>query len=133
MASTPRVILLMIPFSGYDRGLLEGVARYCQLHGPWVFYLSGDYPEVPLPVVENLSGNLTGREYLSGLMRSSPLPDLRRWGATGVIGRIQTPAIARRILAAGLPLVGIDFSTEQTSARSPLSNASEIQADSHQA
>jgi LacI family transcriptional regulator len=133
MASTPRVILLMIPFSGYDRGLLEGVARYCQLHGPWVFYLSGDYPEVPLPVAENLSGNLTGREYLSGLMRSSPLPDLRRWGATGVIGRIQTPAIARRILAAGLPLVGIDFSTEQTSARSPLSNASEIQADSHQA
>lgn len=133
MASTPRVVLLMIPFSGYDRGLLDGIARYCQLHGPWVFYLSGDYPEVPLPVAENLSGNLTGREYLSGIMRSSPLPDLRRWGATGVIGRIQTAAIARRIRSAGVPLVGIDFSAEQQTARSPLSNAAEIRADSHRA
>lgn len=133
MANTPRVVLLMIPFSGYDRGLLDGVARYCQLHGPWVFYLSGDYPEVPLPFAENLSGNLTSREYLAGPLRSSPLPDLRRWGATGVIGRVQTPAIARRILSARLPLIGIDFSTQQITPRSPLAAASEIQADSHQA
>jgi len=133
MASTPRVVLLMIPFAGYDRGLLDGIARYCQLHGPWVFYLSGDYPEVPLPVMENLSGSLTGREYWSGMLRSSPLPDLRRWGATGVIGRVQTPAIARRIQAAGLPLVGIDFSAEQLARRSRLAEAAEIQADSHRA
>jgi LacI family transcriptional regulator len=133
MGNTPRVALLLIPFSGYDRGLLDGVARYCQLHGPWVFYLSGDDPQLPLPVAENLSGSLTSREYLSGLMRSSPLPDLRRWGATGVIGRIQSPAIARRILSARVPLIGIDFAAEQTAPESPLATASEIQADSRQA
>jgi LacI family transcriptional regulator len=133
MASTPRVVLLMVPFAGYDRGLLDGIARYCQLHGPWVFYLSGDYPEVPLPVAESVSGSLTGREYLAEFLRSSPLPDLRRWGATGVIGRVQTPAIARRIHATGLPLVGIDFSAEQLAPRGRLKQAAEILADSHRA
>jgi hypothetical protein len=53
MTKTPRVVLMMVPFAGYDRGLLEGIARYTHLHGPWVFYLSGDYPAVPLPASDN--------------------------------------------------------------------------------
>jgi LacI family transcriptional regulator len=61
------------------------------------------------------------------------LPSLRRWGATGVIGRIQSARIARKILAAGLPLIGIDLSQRQLASNSPLSGISEIHADSHQA
>ena len=48
MTDMPRVVLLMHPFAGYDRGLLEGIARYAQLHGPWVFCLAGEHPEVPI-------------------------------------------------------------------------------------
>ena len=119
MTKTPRVVLMMVPFAGYDRGLLEGIARYTHFHGPWVFYLSGDYPEVPLPSSDSLSGKLTGLEYVSGVVPATPLPSLRRWGATGVIGRIQSARIARKILAAGLPLIGIDLSRRQLASNSP--------------
>ena len=124
---------MMVPFAGYDRGLLEGIARYAHLHGPWVFYLSGDYPEVPLPTSDSLSGKLTGLEYISGVVGATPLPSLRRWGATGVIGRIQSAKVARKILAAGLPLIGIDSPHRQIASASPLSRISQVCVDSHQA
>ena len=133
MTETPRVVLMMVPFAGYDRGLLEGFARYTQLHRPWVFYLSGDYPEVPLPASDSLSGKFTGLEYVSGVLAATPLPSLRRWKATGVIGRIHSARIARKILAAGLPLIGIDLSQRQLAGEGPLSTISEIRADSARA
>jgi hypothetical protein len=34
---THRVVLLMVPFAGYDRGLLRGIAQYAEMHGPWMF------------------------------------------------------------------------------------------------
>ena len=81
MNETPRVVLLMIPFAGYDRGLLEGIARYAHLHGPWTFCLSGDFPEMPVPFSDSMSGNFVGLEYLSGMVTDMSLPNLRRWGA----------------------------------------------------
>ncbi len=33
----PRVLLLIEPSRGYERALLEGIARWSRLHGPWVF------------------------------------------------------------------------------------------------
>src|SRR5271170_3247258 len=105
MNDTPQVVLLMVPFAGFDRGLLDGIARYAQIHGPWVFYLSGDNPEVPLPASDSLSGKLTQLARVSGSVAPLPLPNLRKWGATGVVGRIQTSKIARKIVASGLPVI----------------------------
>lgn len=133
MSGTPRVALLMIPFAGYDRGLLEGIARYAQLHGPWVFFLSGDYPEVPLPTPDSLSGKFIGAEYMSSVVTGVSLPDLRRWGVNGFIGRIQSVKMAEKLLASGLPVIGVDL-PEQKSARGELlAKVSEICADSQHA
>jgi len=133
MNQTPRVVLSVIPFTGYDRGLLDGIARYAQLHGPWVFYFSGDYPELPPPIPDSLSGEFKGPEYVASEVAHTPFPHLRRWRATGVIGRIQSAAIARKILASGLPVVAIDLTTEQLQESNPLSKISEIRADSNRA
>jgi LacI family transcriptional regulator len=133
MAETPRVVLSVIPFTGYDRGLLDGIARYAQLHGPWVFYFSGDYPEVPLPAPDSLSGRFNGPEYVSEAVAPAPFPNLRKWKANGVIARIQSARVARKILASGLPVVAIDLTAEQLADDSPLSQVSEIRADSRRA
>ncbi len=132
MVQAPRVLLLMIPFAGYDRGLLEGIGADSQLHGPWVFYLSGDYPEGPVPATDSLSQAFTGREYMSSMVATAPLPNLRRWGASGAIGRFHSAKIARKILATGMPVIGIDLSDEHLRRDNPLSRISEIRAASHE-
>jgi LacI family transcriptional regulator len=133
MATARRVILHMIPFAGYDRGLLSGIARYSQIHGPWAFYVAGDNPGVPLPVPESRSGDLAGLDFLWGSMGNRSFPDLRQWKATGIIGRIQTPRLARRISASPLPVIWIDLSAEQLARRKRGPMVSEIRADSHTA
>jgi LacI family transcriptional regulator len=135
MADSPRVALLTIPFTGFDRGLIEGISRYAQLHGPWVFYLTGDPQEVPVPVPvpDSHSGVFRGN-FGGGRVSGEPdLPDFRRWKVTGIIGRIQSAKIARRILASGLPTIAIDLSREQLAANNPLAALSEIRAGSHPA
>jgi len=62
MAHIPRVILMIETSRAFGRGLLYGIARYSRIHGPWVFY----------------------REP-GGLEKS--LPDLKNWGADGIIMR----------------------------------------------
>lgn len=106
MGETPRVMLLMIPSSGYDRGLLEGITRYAQIHGPWVFYLSGDHPDVPLPLSDSFSGEMPKRMYLPDTAARQLIPNLRRWGVTGVIGRIQGSEMANKLMSSPLPVIG---------------------------
>lgn len=133
MENMPRVVLLMHPSAGYDRGLLEGIARFAQLHGPWVLFLSGDHPEVPVPTPDSFTGNFIGQEYMSSMMAGMPLPDLRRWGVNGLIGRIQSPKMARQLLSSGLPIIGIDLPEGTSACRKLLPNISEIRADSEKA
>lgn len=133
MPSTPQVVLLMVPFAGFDRGLLDGIARYAQLHGPWVFFLSGDDPRLPLPASDSVTGNATNLAGASQMLNMLPLPDLVRWGATGVIGRIHTRRIATRIAKAGIPVIAIDRSDELSKPDSPIANVSQIRAESHRA
>jgi LacI family transcriptional regulator len=104
----PKVALLVETALGYGRGLLRGIARYARLHGPWVFYLTpGDLLQV--------------------------LPKMEEWGGTGIIARIETPEIARAILATRLPVIALDLKREQLAADNPLSRLSEVCPDSHQA
>ena len=130
VASTPRVVLLMVPFTGFDQGLLEGIARYTQIHGPWVLYRPNDYPEVPSPASESTGGSFSGREYFSAVTAGYRLPSLRRWGATGVIGRVRTARLAQRVLQAGLPIVGIDLPQALVTSEGPLAQLSEIRTNS---
>lgn len=108
MAGTPRVALLVETSRGYGRALLRGIVRYSRLHGPWGFYLTpGDFAQV--------------------------LPRMRSWGGTGIIARIETPEVARAILAAGLPTIALDLSDAQLRAGQPLAAISEVASDSRAA
>jgi len=132
MTDMPRVVLLMHPFAGYDRGLLEGIARYAQLHGPWVFCLAGEHPEVPMPESDSTSDKM----FPVGSVRKHSRREsfsLRRLGAAGIIGRIQTPAIARTLLSSGLPVIAVDLTEKQLADGNPLSKISEICAYSQNA
>ena len=38
MFRAPKIILLIAPTRAFDRGLLQGIARYANEYGPWTFY-----------------------------------------------------------------------------------------------
>jgi LacI family transcriptional regulator len=38
MFRSPKIILLIAPTRAFDRGLLQGIARYANEYGPWTFY-----------------------------------------------------------------------------------------------
>ena len=108
MAGMPRVALLVETSRGYGRALLRGIVRYSRLHGPWAFYVTpGDFEQV--------------------------LPRMKSWGGTGIIARIETPEVARAILASGLPAIALDLSEDETRAGHPLGTLSEVASDSHSA
>jgi LacI family transcriptional regulator len=125
MGRTPRVVLLMDAVAGYDRCLGEGIARYSQIHGPWEFLLPGENPAIPWPFSDSIRGKDARAKYPVWLPNHSAFP-LHRLNANGVIGRIQTPAIGRTLLASGLPIIGIELSRAQLADRNPLSRISEI-------
>lgn len=104
----PKVALLVETSLGYGRGLLRGVVRYARLHGPWAFYITpGDLRQV--------------------------LPKMEEWGGTGIIARVETPQVAKAILATGLPVIALDLSYQQLAPGSPFAGVSEVCPDSHEA
>ncbi len=102
---TPRVALLIETARSYGRGMLRGIVRYSRLHGPWAFYLTpGDFAQA--------------------------LPQMKQWGGTGAIARIETPAVAKAILAANVPTIALDLSDLQRAPGNPLSQLSQVESDS---
>jgi LacI family transcriptional regulator len=117
---------------GYERGFLEGIARYARFHGPWIFDVPGMQPELSLatdgdrPSAKFLlprQGTVTHRSGYG-------LPDLRELGVSGFIGRIQNDAVARTVLNSGVPAIAMDLSAEQLAPDNPLSGLSEVHPDS---
>jgi LacI family transcriptional regulator len=124
-----RVVLLLYTNYDYDRLILQGIARYARLHGPWVFCTSGNDPLLPLPL--NESHNLaTFPKSRSKSRLKISLPFLKKWGATGIIGRIQTAELLDDILEARLPAVVLDPSSEQVQPGKPLAGIPQILPDS---
>ncbi|HEV2495513.1 MAG TPA: DNA-binding transcriptional regulator [Terriglobia bacterium] len=64
----------------YGRGLLRGILRYSRLRGPWSLYVAPGHLEQVLPRAKSWSGN-------------------------GIIARVRSAEMARRIRATGLPFV----------------------------
>lgn len=105
MAEVPKVALLVETARGYGREVLQGVLRYARLHGPWTFYVTpGDFAQ--------------------------DLPKMEEWGGTGIIARIETPQVAKAILATRLPVVALDLSESQLKPGSPWSRVSQLTSDS---
>ena len=108
MAQVPRVALLIETSRGYGRDLLRGIARYADLNGPWEFFLTpADFEQ--------------------------KLPDMKAWGGTGIIARIENMGLAKSIVASGLPVIGLDIPQEIANWTDPDTQLHEIASDSHEA
>ncbi len=105
MPGVPKVALLVETARGYGRDVLRGIVRYARLHGPWAFYVTpGDFEQA--------------------------LPKMEQWGGTGIIARVETPQVAKAILATRLPVVAMDLSEEQLTPKSPWSRVCQMTSDS---
>jgi len=133
MSDTPRVVLMMSPGGGYDRGLLRGIARFARNHGPWVFILAGDEPCMPMSMAAIAAVNSVKGVSLSSRCHDGLLLNLKKLGATGFIGRLNNPRVAEAVLASGLPAIAMDLTDNQLVEDNPLSRLSEICPDSHKA
>ena len=89
-------------------------------------------PSVPMPESDSISGKILSVNTAEAYPRRKSL-HLAHMGASGIIGRIQTPAIARALLLSGLPVIAVDLTGEQLADNNPLSKLSEVCADSHNA
>ncbi|QDU88438.1 Xylose operon regulatory protein [Pirellulimonas nuda] len=83
MPKTPHVALLIETSREYARGLLRGVARYQQEHGPWSIYFEPHGLDDPLP------------EWLVG------------WKGDGILARVNSRDMAETIVASGIPAVDV--------------------------
>ena len=84
MLGIPKVILLIDTARSYGRGLLEGIAKYSNLHGPWMFSWKAPF-------------------YRESSSRELTLPRLQDLNADGIIMREQKKT--REVLALGLPTI----------------------------
>lgn len=84
MPEIPKVILLIDTARAYGRGLLRGIAKYSDLHGPWIFYWKAPF-------------------YRESASKEVGLSRLRNLDADGIIMREQKKT--KEILAMGLPTV----------------------------
>lgn len=75
------VALLIETSRSYGRGLLRGVRRYVTEHGPWSMFVE------------------------QRALDSSPPPWLRQWQGDGILARTGSPAMAKAIIATGVPTV----------------------------
>lgn len=134
MHSVPRIVLLMSPHAGYDRGLIRGIARYARLYGPWAFFLSGEQFQI-VDYAGSHNAAYSSKERLDGNKprRSSSSLNLKRLGAAGIIGRLHSRQITAAVVSSGLPSVAMDLTAEQQSDAELMSQVSEIRPDSHQA
>lgn len=86
---TPKVLLLIDFSEEYGRGLLNGIAKYSNLFGPWNF--------CRLPIIYR------NKNDVSDIVRWA-----KEWGATGVIAQIENENIFKQLLRLNKPLIAQD-------------------------
>ncbi len=109
MSKEWRVALLIETARGYGRQVLRGIVDYANRNGHWSFYITpGDFDQA--------------------------LPEMTKWGGTGIIARILTPRQARAIRDTGLPAIALDLPAARgTAGGESYHGFSELVTDSLQA
>lgn len=92
VAGMPHVALLLETSTEYGRGLLRGILRYSRLHGPWSLYVAPGHLEQALPKAES-------------------------WSGRGIIARVRSAEMAKRIRSTGLPFVASSLDESHFSRR----------------
>jgi LacI family transcriptional regulator len=80
MSKSPKIILLLETSREYGRQLQFGITKYSYFNGPWTFYREAG-----------------GRD--------RALPQLRDWGADGIIAHARNVTAAHRIMDRGIPAI----------------------------
>jgi len=83
MNRIPNVAVLIESSRSFGRGLIEGVARYSRLHGPWLMYFEPRGSDVAPPAW------------------------LSQWDGDGILARIDDQRMADAVLATGLPALDL--------------------------
>jgi len=83
MGKQLRVALLVESSHTFGRTVLQGVAAYAELNGPWIFHQAERAFDAPLP------------------------PGLKAWKPDGIIARIARPAMARQLRRLNVPVVDL--------------------------
>ena len=78
-----RIALLIESSRAYGRNVLDGVAAYVRIHGPWTFYYQERAIDTPMPA------------------------DLRRWRPDGLLVRIMDPSFGRQVRRLRVPVVDL--------------------------
>lgn len=87
MSKSLKVILLLETSREYGRQLQFGITKYSYFNGPWTFYREPG-----------------GRD--------RALPQLKDWGANGIIAHAKNAATARKIMDTGIPAIVKGFKVE---------------------
>ena len=87
MSKSLKVILLLESSREYGRQLQFGITKYSYFNGPWTFYREPG-----------------GRD--------RALPQLKDWGANGIIAHAKNAATARKIMDTGIPAIVKGFKVE---------------------
>lgn len=77
----PKVAIFLATQEKLGRDIRNGILKYVQQRGPWILH------------------------FVEGRIEEQRLSDLTAWGCTGIIGRLQTPALVRMIVGSRVPLV----------------------------
>ena len=99
-SAAPRIALLVATWNEYGRGIIEGVWKYAQQHGPWLLEMQPSEPD-----------------------ERTDMP--RGWSGEGVIAAIHTRRLAAKLRGFAVPVVnvsgsrreGIDFPRVTSDAR----------------
>lgn len=94
MSKVPKVILLIEKSRAFGRGLLYGIVRYSNLHGPWLFYMEPD---------------------MDKKRREQPYKWIRDLDVDGIIGYTWDASLIKTIVNSGIPAMirGIDKATSK--------------------
>ena len=82
---TPSVAVLIDTATEWGRRLIRGIVNYAQQHGPWYLWVRPNVQSAPLRLPAD-------------------------WHGQGIIARVASPATARRVLAAKVPVVNVSTS-----------------------
>jgi len=74
MQPIPKVLCLIETTHSYGRGLLQGIARYSRLHGPWTFYREAPFYIHPRQAIQSRISEIR-KVKIDGLIIREPLAD----------------------------------------------------------
>ena len=93
MYRAPKIILLIAPARAFDRGLLQGIARYANEYGPWTFYREPPHYQA-IDWKEKVSDRLRSGQIDAIIMREPErIDEIIRCGVPGICAPVTRPSI----------------------------------------